>query len=269
MRPVLRSVVALPVLGLLAVGLCPGAALAATADTSTTTSPTGSTGTVSNPFCSPALFRAAQQRAAQALVSRVTQLEALSALVEAPSSHLSPSDQSTLAHDITAVELPGIEALQPEVQQATTCPQVRQDAHAMVYDYRVYLVMTPQTHETIVADRESFAAGRLSALEPTVQSAIAWARAHGRNVTDAESAFGDMQARVSSATSALAGVAATVLAQTPTGYPGNAAVFLSARTDETNARNDLRSAFDDLAAIAKDIGVRGAGTAGSTTTTAS
>ena len=266
MRPLLRPLIALPVLGLLVGGLCPTTSWADAS--STTTAPT-TAGAVSNPVCSPALLSAARQRVAQALADRVTQLEALSALVQSPSSRLTASDQATLTHDITGVELPGIEGLQPAVQQATTCMQLRQDAHAMVYDYRVYLVMTPQAHETIVADRESAAAGRLSALEPTVQSAMTWARLHGRSVTDAESAFADMQARVSSATSTLSGVAATVLAQTPTAYPGNAAVFLSARTDETNARNDLRSAFEDLAAIAKDVGVRGAGMAAPTTTTTS
>ena len=263
MRPLRRPAIAVPVLGLLAAGLSPTASWA---DATSTTTPIAA-GAVSNPVCSPALLSAARQRVAQALADRVTQLETLSALVQAPSSHLTASDQATLTHDIAGVELPGIEGLQPAVQQATTCAQLRQDAHAMVFDYRVYLVMTPQTHETIVADRESSIADGLAALEPTVQSAMSWAGQHGRNVTDAETAFADMQARVASATSTLSGVAATVLAQAPTGYPGNASVFLSARTDETNARNDLRSAFDDLAAIAKDVGGHGAGKAASTTTT--
>lgn len=269
MRPALRRAIAVPVLGLLAAGVVPRPASAATGaggSTTTVTAATGS-GTVSDPVCSRALFTAAQQRLEQALADRVTQLEALSALVQSPSSSLTASDQATLEHDITGVELPGIEGLEPEVRQATTCVQLRQDAHDMVYDYRVYLVMTPQTHETVVADRESSIAGKLTSLEPTVQRAITWAAQQGSNVTGAQSAFVDMQARLSSATSAVAGLPATVLAQTPTGYPGNASVFLTARTDETNARNDLRSAFDDLAAIARDIGVGGAGTAGSTTTT--
>jgi hypothetical protein len=269
MRPLLRATIAVPAFGLFAVGALAGVASAAgrlDGSTTTVTAPGGSP-TASNPFCSPALFAAAQQRVAQALSDRVSQLDMLAAVVASPGSGLTSSDQATLAHDITGVELPGIEALQPEVQQATTCAQLRQAAHSMVYDYRVYLVMTPQTHETIVADRETDVAGRLTALEPTVQSAIAWAARHGRDVTDAQSSFADMQARVTSATSILSGLSATLLAQTPQGYPADAAVFPTARTDETNARNDLRSAFEDLAAIAGDIRVHGAGTPGSTTTT--
>lgn len=270
MRGLLRStVVALvagAVLGSGAVGLVPTSAwaTAGAAGSSGTVTAAGS-GSVSSPSCAASIFTAAQQRVEQALAGRVTQLGALSALVE--SSHLTPSDESTLQHDITDVELPGIEALQPQAQQATTCAGLRQVAQAMVFDYRVYVVMTPQTHETVVADRESEITAKLTALEPTVQDAIDWARQRGKDVTEAESELADMQARLSSATSTLSGLSATLLAQTPAGYPGNAAVFLTGRTDETNARNDLRSAYEDLATIARSLGVRAEGAGSATTTT--
>ena len=262
----LRPVLGMTALALSALGLPPGTAWAAGTASTTATSATGSAN-ASSPTCSPSLFTAAQQRVERALAGRVTQLQALEAAVQSPTSGLTPSDRDSLAHDITSVELPGIEALQPQVQQATTCLALRQDAHDMVFDYRVYVVMTPQTHETIVADRETDIAGKLTGLEPTVQSAIAWARQHGRNVTDAQSDFADMQARLSSASSALTGLSSTLLAQSPAGYPANAGVFLTGRTDETNARNDLRSAFGDLVAIARDVRGSNAGAPAATTTT--
>ena len=268
MRATRRSARWIPALGVLAVLALPGAAWAIGSSAGSSTTTVAGAGAASNPLCSPAIFTAAQQRVEQALADRVTRLQALDAAVQSPGSDLTAADQAALAHDITSVELPGIEALQPEVEQATTCMTLRQDAHAMVFDYRVYLVMTPQTHETIVADRETAIDGRLTALEPTVQDAIDWARQHGENVADAESDLADMGARLSSASSSLTGLSPTLLAQTPAGYPGNASVFLTARTDETNARNDLRSAYEDLARIAQDIRGRGAGPAATTTTTA-
>ena len=41
--------------------------------------------------------------------------------------------------------------------------------------------------------------------------------------------------------------------QTPQGYPGNWQVFLTARTDLTNARNDLRAAYADGKQIRSDL----------------
>ena len=270
MRGLLRSALLVPVAGALfgsaAVGMVPTSAWAAVgaAGSSVTVTAAGS-GPASSPSCAASLFAAAQRRVEQALADRVSQLEALSALAVSPP--LTASDQSALQHDITGVELPGIEALQPQAQQATTCAGLRQIAHAMVFDYRVYLVMTPQTHETVVADRETGITARLTALEPTVQAAIDWARQGGKDVTEAQSQLADMQARLSAATATLSGLSVTLLAQTPSGYPGNAAVFLTGRTDETNARNDLRSAYADLAAIARGLGVRARGAGSATTTT--
>ena len=58
---------------------------------------------------------------------------------------------------------------------------------------------------------------------------------------------------MSSASAAVAGQSATLVAQTPSGAPGNWSVFLTARTNATNARNDLRSAFADLLEIRSDL----------------
>lgn len=211
------------------------------------------TGQASDPTCSPSRFAAAQQHVETALSDRVTQLNRLLSQVQSPGSHLTSSDQSALVNDISGVELPGIQALQPEVQQATTCAQLWRYAHEMVYSYRVYLVMTPQAHETITADDETYVDGQLTSLEPTIEQAIAWAKAHGRDVSGAEEAFTDFQNQCSAAATAVSGLSSTLLAQSPAGYPANASVFITAHTQETSARNDLKTAFADLGQIYRDL----------------
>ncbi len=227
----------------------------ATADSSAATT-AGSTVTTlqpSNPFCTPALFGAAQQRVATDLSNRVAQLNALLAAVNNTANHLTTGDRQTLLNDVSTVELPGIQALQPQVQQATTCPQLRSAARAMVLSYRVYVVMTPQTHWTVVADDETFIEGQFAGFEPTIAQDIQNAQAAGKDVTAAEASFTDLKNQVAAAQSATSGQDVTLLAQTPQGAPGNWSVFLGARTSLASARNDLRSAYDDGMQIKADL----------------
>lgn len=251
--------------GALAAGIVlalPGAAFAAsagtnTAATTTTTSNGSSTSSgpaqASSPRCTPGTFTQAQQLVETALSNRVTQLNNLVGAVDNSSNHLTSSDKFTLANDLTGVELPGIQALQPEAQSAGNCAQLRTVAHAMVFSFRVYIVMTPQTHLTIVVDDETYVEGVFTNLESTITNAIAAAKAQGRDVTAAQGAFNDLQTQVMAAQSETSGLSSTVLAQTPAGAPGNWQVFLSARTSATNARNDLRVAYGDLAQIRMDL----------------
>jgi len=236
-------------------GLVAVAPTAAFADSSTTTTAGNTTPTTqaSNPLCTPATFSQAQQRVETALSARVTRLNALLGAVDNTANKLTDADRQALQNDISTVELPGIQALEPQAQQATTCPQLRSVARAMVFNFRVYVVMTPQVHLTIVADTESAIETTVAGLEPTIQAAIQNAQEHGKNVSGAEAAFADLQSKVSAAQSSTSGVAAQVLAQTPQGYPVNWPVFLTARTNLTNARTDLHAAYADAQQIKKDL----------------
>ena len=50
----------------------------------------------------------------------------------------------------------------------------------MVYNYRVYVVMTPQTHLTVVIDDETSIEGVLVNLEPQIATAIRTRRRRAR-----------------------------------------------------------------------------------------
>ena len=151
------------------------------------------------------------------------------------------------------MELPGIQGLIPQVQAATTCAEVGQAAHTMVWSYRVYLVMTPQTHLTIAADQETSLEATFVSLEPTLATAIQSAAATGQNVAAAQASYGDLVSKVTAAQSETNGVSATVLAQTPAGSPGNWGVFTTARGSLTAAAGDLESAHTDALAIESDL----------------
>lgn len=262
-----RLAAAAAVAGAGAMVLVPAAALAATRPAATTGSSvvagssTSGTGQASNPTCSASQFSAAQQKVETGLADRVTRLNTLLGDVQSAKQHLTSADQSALEHDISSVELPGIEALQPQAQSATTCAELKTVAHSMVYDYRVYVVMAPQTHLTIAADDAAFVDAKLTALEPRVEQAIANAKAKGKDVSGAEAAFADFQSQVSTAGSAVSGLSATLLAQTPQGYPGNKSVFQGAKSTLGTARNELHQAYQDLETIRTDLRGSSAGSA--------
>ncbi|HXP33286.1 MAG TPA: hypothetical protein VN820_04670 [Acidimicrobiales bacterium] len=238
--------------------IVPVAAFATTTTVTTPPSPgstTPSSGPTqpSNPLCAPSAFSPAQQYVASALSGRVTQLNSLLSAVGNTANHLTAADQQTLQHDISAVELPGIGALQTQVQQATTCAELRMAARSMVFDYRVYYVMTPQTHLAIVADDETAIEATLGNLETTIASAIDNSADRGKNVSAAQSAFSDLKNEVSAAGNSTNGLADELLAQTPQGFPGNWQVFGAARTSLSNARNDLHAAYNDGRQIRSDL----------------
>lgn len=208
------------------------------------------TGAPSSPGC--AVFTTAQETVEQDLAARVTALQTLTTTVNG-AAHLSSGDQSTLASDLSS-DLEGIQALQGQAQQATTCPQLRLVAKEMVRDYRVYMVVTPQVHLTVAADTATWAASYLDEVEPQLQQALTLASQAGKNVTAAQAAFTDMQSQVTTAQSAVSGVASTVLAQNAGGAPANKQVFLGARNSLMSARTDLRDADKDFHTIMSAIG---------------
>ncbi|HXW33175.1 MAG TPA: hypothetical protein VEJ87_01260 [Acidimicrobiales bacterium] len=220
-------------------------------DTATST-PNATNTNASSPNCSPSVFSTAQQRVENELEGRVSQLEDLTNRVNA-SSAVTSSDKATLLSKITGIELPGIEALQTEVRGETTCVALRADAHSMVFDYRVYLVMTPETDLVLATDRAAAIEARLVGLESTISGAIARLQATAGNLNGAQDAYADFEARVSAAEGLTDGQSASLLVLTPQGYPANASTLHGARANLQTVRQDLIAARADLNTIREDL----------------
>lgn len=188
----------------------------------------------------------------QDLSERVTQLNSLTNEAN-NSAGLTSADKATLLSDLSN-ELAGIQALQAKVPTDTTCAAVRADGRAMVVNYRVYLVMTPQVHLTNSADTESNLAGRLAVIEPALQDAINAAAAKGQNVAAAQADYNDLVSQVSAAEADTSGIAASVLGFTPASYPGCWSSFLADRANLRKGQAALHQANKDLHAIIQAVG---------------
>jgi hypothetical protein len=186
------------------------------------------------------------------LAARVTRLDSLIGRVNRAAT-LTSSDKAALLGDLTQNELPGIEDLQSKVARDTSAAQLRQDCHWMFADYRVYVVMTPKTDLVITIDAATNAEGVLASLESVISGQIERAQAQGEAVSSEQAAFADYQADVAAAQNLTSGQSATLLAQTPMGWPGNRSVFLRAGTHLSEARKDLRRARTEQAEIVRDL----------------
>jgi len=214
--------------------------------------PTGATpGSGAPTTCSISNLSLLQSYVEGALSNRVTQLNALTAIIGG-ATRLTASDQQTLSSDVSN-ELAGIQALQQKVPNDSTCLQLVADARAMVRNFRVYVVMTPQVRLTVSADSETSIAGQLAGLEPQIQAAIAAAQKNGKNVAGAQQSFSDFQTQITNTQSASGNVSGPVLAFTPSSYPGCKSTFVADVASLQGGRADLRKADTDLHAIVADL----------------
>ena len=210
------------------------------------------TSSTSSPLCSASTLDQAKALVGSELSARISQLNLLVGRVN-EAAHLTAGDRSALSATLTQTELPGIEGLQSKVPGDTTCAEVRQDAHTMVFSYRVYVVMTPETDLVIATDTANALDTKLASWETPIGNHIDAAKSRGKDVTDAQAAFSDYQAQVSAVQSLLDGQSATLLALTPAGYPGNTTTIRQARTNLHTARTDFRAARADLLRIRTDL----------------
>ena len=130
------------------------------------------------------------------------------------------------------------------MQADTTCGQAVTDGRTVVTDYRVYLLLVPQTHLVAAADTGTWAAGQLGAAEPKVQTAID-ALADPTTKAAAQAALDDMKAQLDGVTTSLSGIADAVLALKPADIPAQLATIDGYRAKVATAHTDLAKALAD------------------------
>lgn len=79
--------------------------------------------------------------------------------------------RNNLSNDLTTAAN-GVAGLTTSVQKDTTLAALRSDASAMVLTYRVFSVVEPEVHLTIVSERQLVIAGQILHLQPGLQTAI-------------------------------------------------------------------------------------------------
>ena len=178
-----------------------------------------------------------------AIQARLNELDRLSALVS-DAKHLTDTDRSALTSKLSS-DRTGLQSLDSKIQADTDATTLRSDLESIVTAYRIYVLVAPQVHIAIAADRVSAFIALGNTIAAKIQSKIDAAKASGKNVAAAQAALNDMKRQLQRAASAISGVADEVIALTPSGYPGNRTTLESDRDKVLAARAHLLVARTD------------------------
>ncbi|MFQ5557448.1 MAG: hypothetical protein ACE5GB_08090, partial [Acidimicrobiales bacterium] len=135
----------------------------------------------------------------------------------------------------------GLTTLQADIAAATEPEVVRELCGRIAPDYRVYLVVLPQAHLTVGADRVDVATDRAEEAIEKFDEALAAAEAAGADITEATALRDEAAAHVDTAEDAAEGMADSVLAVTPESYNNG-----SGAADLDAARSALRTSREEL-----------------------
>jgi hypothetical protein len=167
---------------------------------------------------------------------RLATLHALS-LAVSDSKYLTSDEKSALDKQINA-DLSGLTALSSKMSAETTAAAVRADEVAMVDDYRVYLLMAPQTRLTDALAAESDASATLQKVYAAL-SDLANKQSGGPTASQ-KAELADLQSEVSAAQAAIANQVSTELAIQP-------------GPDETAIHNALEPVKDAVKTAHQDL----------------
>src|SRR5581483_3542935 len=119
-----------------------------------------------------------KQRGDTEIQRRLDTLHADSTLV-AGATHLADGDRTQLTAIITH-DSDGLRALKTKVDGETQLAPLVDDLRSVVDDYRVYVLVEPQVHLTVAADRGLAIVGFFDDIAPKLQHAIDTAKANGK-----------------------------------------------------------------------------------------
>jgi hypothetical protein len=144
-------------------------------------------------------------------------------------------------------EKSGLTALKATIDADTTVAALRTDIGKIAPDYRVYLLVVPKTHITAAADGTAKASARFVPLASELQNLINQAKAGGKDVTAAQAALDDMNAKVGQANGLIAPVVGSIMSLSPADWNNGIAgpALKSARMTIHSARALLRDARQD------------------------
>ena len=231
------------------------APLAAFAQSTVSGSATVSATPVSTAASSKAAAKAAANaskviaRADQELTRRINNLNAASARL-ADMKNISASQKASLQLSIST-EVASLTGLKTTIDGDTDPAKLKTDVQSITGDYRVYMLVLPQGRIAVATDRVATIVSQMQQLSTKLSARILAAQAAGKNVTAAQTAYTDMQAKVADANTQ----SQAALTETQSLVPdqGNATVEASNTAAIKDASAKLKTAEADLKAARADI----------------
>ena len=195
------------------------------------------------PSAAPQSLSGIQAKAAAAISLRVNDLNAAISKVNAD--QRIGSDNAALAAYLQA-DIAPLQALGQKIAGDTTESTAAADYATIFTDYRVLALVLPAAHIAGPADQiDVTTVPKLTALATKAASHV-----NLSNQAVLQPLLNDLNAQITAATNATAGVSATVLAYTPAEWNANHDLLTSGRAAVQSADNDIAKARADLKQIA-------------------
>jgi len=235
---------------LLTLGLSASTALAIGVSASASVNATVNTGVVT------AAMTRAKTRADQELTRRVTALNDLSVRI-GQMKNISADDKTTLQGQLSN-QVTALTSLQSQIDVEASSTALKTEVQSITDSYRIFALVMPQGRIYAAVDRISTITTYMTELGTKLQTRISAAQSAGADVTVANGAMTDYNAKVADAKSQAQAVITEVSPLVPdqgdkTVMASNTAALKDARAKITSAMKDLIAARKDVDTIRKNL----------------
>mgnify|MGYP001791533152 CR=1 FL=1 len=165
---------------------------------------------------------------------------------------LTPAQKLSFVAEIQT-EISSLQSLSGKIKSDTDPLVLKADVQSVIKSYKVYLLFVPKIEIIAAADRLANVADEMSSYSAKLKTRIDVAKTAGTDVSSLETLLADMNAKIADAKTQASNAIGVVLPLTPDEYPGNVAIFQSARKTIQAGRLDLVTALQDGQKIRKGL----------------
>ena len=167
------------------------------------------------------------------------------------------TEQTNIVSQIQSV-ITSLNTLKTKIDADTDTATLRTDLQTITKDYRVYMLILPQTQIIAASDRIDTIDSDFSAIVSKLQTRITEAQTAGKDVSSLQTIITDVQNKISDAQTQAQNAVSTVVSLTPdqgvqTTAQANTSALKQARADIKTATTDLQTAKNDAENILKGI----------------
>jgi len=192
----------------------------------------------------------AKDRANQEIARRINALRALNERVQAMV-RVSATVKANISSDVDA-EIASLTALNAKIQGDPDFDLLRADIQSITSSYRIFVLIIPQGHIIVAADKIQTAVSTMKTFAEKLQARISAAQTSGTDVTAATASLSDMNAKLADAQAQASAAISLVADLTPDN--GDKAKMTANEQALKDARAKLRTALKDLQDARKDAG---------------
>ena len=184
---------------------------------------------------------------------RLATLTTLSGIVSGAKG-MTTSDKAALVAELGSTRS-GLTALKATIDSQTSIPALKLDIVAIDAKFRVYLLVAPQVDLARAADDVVALQPHFASISTNLAARIATAQGNGKDVSAAQTALADMNAKVAAAAALAAPVPQKLLPLTAAQFNAGIAgpIVTGARNSVAQARDDLKAAVADGKAVVADL----------------